>query len=1256
MVYRVILILTLAPYAVSQAAENDLLWNTEFEPSAGKTGEFKAWEVEPGVWTRKSRELADDDELLEEETFTIEGRRGEWVVQRGVEVKPNKWYAISAWYIADLDVRRGGNFHMFATDPRKGGLRLKGGVCEGPVKEWTRAAGYFHSGDCARMDFHVRFVGRGRRGLGRCAVAEVEEPGFTPPMLTLTADRTLPRKTSGNLILNPEFRLAPRSTAVYPHWHCTPGWRRKLRTDHTGAELPYLTKQDAGQIEQKDVLVDSETWYILKTSYRGDLKLRLYAKTPEQSEPLPVQRVFGPSSDWTTVKTFVCTIGCTSLKVGAQFEGEGACALGTFELVKVSDDDWKSSFFADGGFERGIAGQPPVDFDVFPFPGVVATDGQFPEGKKSLKFSIGKDSKLYFRWGRRIPARRGDNITCSFWARASRPGITLTPLINYASGWVFGRAEAIGTEWQRIELKPIACAPSGPHVNHWGDVQFLNLQCGIHSGPKAEVWFDNIAVAVEPRHLERPGVRARGRNLVVNSSFEGGLEGWSYGFARYLWQRDLRRSVGTGSIDMTTAVEGTCSLRLESPEPAEPDDKVVAQRSFADLCSVYFPGKLRDRFTISFWAKADKPTRIEARLTPRSVIVGGGSVGVGTEWRRYSITSDIAIPGEKGDPAAAAKFEYQYAGYLALGLRFHGCNTCWLDGIQVEEGELTDYEPPGSIEVGGVCDRTYPWYRAGETPTATLYLCSRLKQESPLRLNYEMTDWKGNTVARGEQTVVVPGGRTIRQKQALFANKTGTFICHLTLVDPATNAKAESDIIYGIFPPTRDLDPDKSWFGLDADGISVWGRMLLKGGSAREFTELLRMTGARWMRSWRLSMWSFIEPKSGELQWFDDWLDMTRGEGFKVMSVLGYNINTMPGWAASDRAVSPKPGVPEGSMFYPKMEFWERYLQSFSQHYQGRIDAFEVLNETGRFDPPEYLEYLEVAYRLLKKQSPSCPVVAPAYPVTRFPTGPDDASWIGQVCKRGLFGHIDVYSGHLYPPNISSAEQSAAFGVARAVEEAQTDKADAARLRWTKKTYGDKPVWDTESAQGGGGQLRWMFNPFYFGARKNCPARSQADRWARWSILKMAMGVERTFCHGFRNGPLNASFSVSGMECNGAPRPLAVAYAQLARRLDGFRYLGGQEHGRSMRTHFFEVEGKPVAVYWDWQAKDVGQLLLSVPVDKIKAEDLMGNELDLRTENGHTVLPLDRSPVFVLGNGIGSEELMAGFAKGDQRRSEGDRP
>ena len=213
-------------------------------------------------------------------------------------------------------------------------------------------------------------------------------------------------------------------------------------------------------------------------------------------------------------------------------------------------------------------------------------------------------------------------------------------------------------------------------------------------------------------------------NRIFNSGFEAGPEGWTPtdGFV----------------IDRTTAHSGRCSARLGTRGPAE--HHVAAEpaarrrrRGRAPRRRASNAGRFRCaaamRYTLSAWIKAAEPnTRVTLRFfewadeggdQPSNRNERRATVTATTDWARYQV-SGIALPNMWED-------------YVA---RIVPSGTIWLDDVQIEEGDATDYRPAQAVEVGA--ETPTRWCRVGERVEVTAHVASAEPLENcPLTFTLE---------------------------------------------------------------------------------------------------------------------------------------------------------------------------------------------------------------------------------------------------------------------------------------------------------------------------------------------------------------------------------------------------------------------------------------------------------------------------------------------------------------------------------------
>ncbi len=155
-------------------------------------------------------------------------------------------------------------------------------------------------------------------------------------------------------------------------------------------------------------------------------------------------------------------------------------------------------------------------------------------------------------------------------------------------------------------------------------------------------------------------------NLVSNPSFEDGFgpAWWTWG-----WEAGL---ASTYEIDPSTSVDGTNSIRVD-PVGGGEDWFFMIINSPITL-------EVGTTYTYSFWAKAEEPRTIGAKLkaVDNSVDWAVTSFDVTTDWAEYTFTAE-AMNG-------SAKFELHCGNAVSV----------WFDFIYVYEGEYFPGIMPGS--------------------------------------------------------------------------------------------------------------------------------------------------------------------------------------------------------------------------------------------------------------------------------------------------------------------------------------------------------------------------------------------------------------------------------------------------------------------------------------------------------------------------------------------------------------------------------
>ena len=662
-------------------------------------------------------------------------------------------------------------------------------------------------------------------------------------------------------------------------------------------------------------------------------------------------------------------------------------------------------------------------------------------------------------------------------------------------------------------------------------------------------------------------------NRVYNSGFEAGPEGWT--------------PTGGFVLDGTAAHSGRCSARLGSvdlPSVALPLNRPLAAATRPRTAPPGiecrpFPVRAGQRYTLSAWIKAaEADTRVTLRLfewadeggdQPAGRNQRSASVTVTTEWAHYQ-ASGIAVPNICEN-------------YVA---RIVPSGTVWIDDVQIEEGDATDYAPARAIEVGA--ETPVRWCRVGEPVEVTAHVASAEPRDR-CPLVYVLEDlWSRplRTVSR-EAAPGVPDRFTFAPEQP------GMYRVRVRAGEEA----ATGEVWFGVFPPRdRKLRPDS------ALGTHVTA-------SVPEPTNTLLASeamGARWVRLHDFGdfcHWRVVEPEKGRFEWRDAEIDELRRRGFMILANLGHP----PLWAG--RPHPPEQDHGSWTSAPPRdIAEWENYVWKTVEHFGDRIRHWEVWNEPcwqGFFSgtPEEDAELVKVAYRAIKRAQPEAVVLGGCF-------SSHAADWTGRVLAQGGLDAMDALSYHVYWS--PAATEPAASGEPAFVEQEVRHFLDL--MHQHGKSL---PIYMTEGGIRCPPFASWLPDE---GFSRGAPFGSSAGAGRLLTGLDAACGLVRgivqmrsagvaNICYYYTGGALGAmpwfSTMANGyyvmMDYDGRPKPTMMAYSALEQQLDGAVPLGKRERD-GLTAHLFAKGQGTVAVVWSDQKR-------ALPVEGARLLDLMGNEL-----------------------------------------------
>lgn len=653
-------------------------------------------------------------------------------------------------------------------------------------------------------------------------------------------------------------------------------------------------------------------------------------------------------------------------------------------------------------------------------------------------------------------------------------------------------------------------------------VDDVSLMPGVHE--------ESVAASLPPQK----------GNRLYNSGFEAGPEGWT--------------PVGGFAIVEASAHSGNRSAKVEP----------------VGIESQPFPVRTGQRYTLSAYIKAAQTdTRVELRFLEWAD-EGGDQPGVrnqrvavaiaSTEWVRCQVTG-IALPNLFED-------------YIA---RITPSGPIYLDDVQVEEGEATEYRPAHVIEAGA--ETPTRWCTLGDTVEVRAHVVTasdmRTRSGPPekVTLRYTLEDFWSRPVATTSHTVT-PG---VADHVAFKTPGLGMYRVRVQ----ANDSPATGEVWFGVFPK-RDRKPrTASAFGTHVTAVVPEPTNTVLASEAM---------GARWVRLHDFGdfcHWRVVEPEKGKFVWCDAEINDLKARGFTVLANLGHP----PLWAGRHDPKRAEYGTWTNAPPRDLSE-WENYVSKTVQHYRDRIQHWEVWNEPygwGFFagTPEEYAELLKVAYRAIKQADLKAIVIGGCF-------SPYSEDWTKRVFAKEGLRFMDALSYHEYwslgltePPSPAKPPI-----IAQHVQR---------YLELMEEQGKVKPIYMTEGGTQAPPFASWLPKEGF-----SAYALESAASLVKGMVEMLSAGVV-SICYYYTGGHKGAmpwfSTMANGyyvlMDYDGRPKPTMMAYSALE------MLLGEAKPAKVIRkadltAHLFSKSKGALAVVWSSQPR--GLALRGVEVT-----DLMGN-------------------------------------------------
>ncbi|MEI7953627.1 MAG: hypothetical protein WCJ66_00540 [Verrucomicrobiota bacterium] len=483
-------------------------------------------------------------------------------------------------------------------------------------------------------------------------------------------------------------------------------------------------------------------------------------------------------------------------------------------------------------------------------------------------------------------------------------------------------------------------------------------------------------------------------NLLRNGSFEGSLLYW-----HNLEPKDyeLVRDANTPA--------GEFALKLKS--------------SF--IMSAPFVAKRGESYTVSFFAKGEKPGRVDVSMPPSAREVGqksgrlwvagaGKSAEITTEWQRLSFTWVADVPADGFWPNP--HYLVQIAGEKGHAL--------FIDGVTVTEGKLGTpaYVPRCPLEAVADCANLPGWDGAagnafvkGATAQMVAHVANPGKTPRDVIVRWQLVDYEGEMSISppSDKTVTIPAGKTYTATTPVPLTRNGFIFARLSVLDSKDGATVidKSDFPLTSIPyPKNATKPDYR----ERFGGSFAGR--------EEMLKKFQRLGFGWTRWFPETKWQFFQPQAGDpFNWHD--------EDFALASSYGVSQHVvLYGWPKglmdTDHSQPNRQPLPLDMKWRaddPRWDdltietAWDKFVKAAAAHFKGKSIIFELSNEP-EFDKwdkffPEYAKFTIRTAKLIRATDPKAKIMLNN--VYGIPS-PLNAAFF----DAGGLKYIDVVSWHDY--------------------------------------------------------------------------------------------------------------------------------------------------------------------------------------------------------------------------------------------------
>lgn len=513
-----------------------------------------------------------------------------------------------------------------------------------------------------------------------------------------------------------------------------------------------------------------------------------------------------------------------------------------------------------------------------------------------------------------------------------------------------------------------------------------------------------------------------------------------------------------------------------------------------------------------------------------------------------------------------------------------------------------------------------------------------LRNPAPVAHNYArsetLVDYFGNVTALLTDTVILAAGQTVNQTVQPPIQGSGYFELHLSLTDQATNAQTTGFIPFSVLRPRAQGLDTTSAFGTNGSLTQAYG------GNPQAILDAAQAMAAAGVRYDREEFnWQVIEKKPGSGQFdfsrTDPAVIAAHNAGIQILGLVAYWGNLpQPDTTSSisgTTLINTVTGCSKGTAcaYTPQGDaLFAAYAAAVVDHYrpggalaqqQGWTDGYgisdwEVWNEPStiafwRHDidnyPQRFASLYVAASNAIRQHDAKASVMY------------DESGAAIDTAVAAAGAKSDTISVHSYSGGL---DPDAAFTSPNLPRGGQgTAPADVGAI-----VAQGLPVWLTETGYATDGTVS---------------PRQQAQYLVRSYADFLASGVRKYFWFKFHEDGRGGENTYGIVNMDGSPKPAYVAYATMARHLQGVQFAQSVHLGTAVRADLFAgPSGSTVALLWSTAENGSSTIPAGSLPPGIIVDDIMDNPAGSQS-NGVVTAPLSGDPVFMTVPGTAPSAL-----------------